>query len=106
MFGRLNIMDVLMSGLLLAALCFFIYGYLNGKRARTQAEAAAVAEASEVAATTYVNEYKRVSNEAAAKRQRTTEVLSAHPDVRDSELPDDVTDLLRHDSGSTRAVPK
>lgn len=82
-----------------------VYGWYQGKRADARQEAVQVATGDARAATVYVTAHKEAIKEKGKKDAETTEVLARHSEWADAPLPDDVAGLLRHPTGTTRAVP-
>ena len=98
--------QLLFGGLLLAVVLFLGFrAYLADRRATTAQENYQAAAGDAQAATVYVQAHKEVQQQRRVKDEQVEKVLSAHAEWDDQPVPDDVADLLRHPSGSTRAVP-
>lgn len=81
------------------------YGWYQGKRADAQQVAAQVATGDARAATVYVTAHKAAIQSKEKKDAETAAVLARNVEWADAPLPGDVADLLRHPTGTTRAVP-
>lgn len=100
-----RITDYIVGGLLLAVLAWAIYGKYQSSRAESFKEDAQQyagnAKAHEVAAV----EYRTIITERKKADEDLDRALERNPEWADGPVPSDVADLLRHDSGSARAVP-
>lgn len=80
------------------------YCYLDSQKEQAKQQAA-LSEGRADAAEEYSSGLKTIIIEREASDARVQQVLEANPEYSGQPVPRDVADLLRHPSGSTRAVP-
>lgn len=81
------------------------YSWYEHHRVDNKQESLQSATGDAYAHETYATGYKKVVEQRKTDEQEVRAVLARNPEWSDDVVPDDVADLLRHDSGSTSAVP-
>lgn len=95
-----------LAGVLLAlVVCLAAYAWWQGQRLETVTQDYRQAAGDARAATVYVTAHKAAQKEKEAKNVEVEARLEEHRDWADAPVPDDVAGLLRHRTGTTRAVP-
>lgn len=95
-----------LAGLLLVvAIVLAGFAWFNAKRVEQVQQQYQHAAADVRAGTVYTVERKRIDKQREVKNGEVEAVLQARSDWSDAPVPDDVADILRHPSGTTRAVP-
>lgn len=94
------IATLLVLVLALGAALWLALGVVRDSKEKTN-----VAVADTSAAEAYVNDYKKVTHEAAVRKQRTEEVLAANREWADEPVPAAVADLLRDRGDASGEVP-
>lgn len=99
-------LELLFGGLLLV--CVLALGgkaWIDSKRLDAVQESYQAASGDARAATVYVEAYKEVAEQRRKKDAQVESVLESNRVWADEPVPDDVADLLRHPTGTARAVP-
>lgn len=91
--------------LLLVAMGLGAFAWFNAQRVEHVQQQYQHAAADARAGTVYTVERKSIDKQREVKNAEVEAVLQARSDWSDGPVPDDVADILRHSSGSTRAVP-
>lgn len=98
--------EAVLAGLFLLAIVLFGFHYKNLRDELADARQDSQFYAGNASAhRTAATEYKTIVVEKEKAHAKLDSALEAHPVWADEPVPDDVADLLRHDSGAARAVP-
>ncbi|HDS1002004.1 TPA: hypothetical protein QDZ36_002530 [Stenotrophomonas maltophilia] len=91
--------------LLIVAIGLGAFAWFNAKRVEQAQQQYQHAAADARAGTVYTVERKSIDRQREVKNAEVETALRGHSEWADAPVPDDVADILRHSSGSTRAVP-